>query len=180
MRIATILYTIKVQKQYNTLSPAYCIIRTLSFTMAWTFKNSATMISGPQSKLSIFFSEISMRKIELHSFFMGEIRVKKLCMSTFQVFWDKKVLRTTIKNVFLILISCSLKKGASDNTISYFDQSFRFSEIQEDLVKISRGGQRTEREQINIFSKFSTVTRIITGFSLTFICCRGSRYAYLR
>ena len=33
----------------------------------------------------------------------------------------------TIEICFLILISRSFKKGTSDNTISYFDQSFWFS-----------------------------------------------------
>ena len=42
-----------------------------------------------------------------------------------KVLWP--FLWATIENVFLIWIYCSFKKGASDNTISYFDQSFRFS-----------------------------------------------------
>ena len=70
----------------------------------------------------------------------------------------------TIQKIFLIWISRSFKKGASDNTISYFDQSFWFSnllpltyfwpEIWEDLVKISRGEQR---ENMFFFFNFWTV-----------------------
>ena len=62
----------------------------------------------------------------------------------------------TIQKKFLIWISRSFIKGASDNTISYFDQSFRGSlasylfwpEIWGDLVKISRGEQRTKGEHV--------------------------------
>ena len=57
---------------------------------------------------------------------------------------------------FLIWISRSFKKGASDNTISYFDQSFWFSGLWLILPRdLGRSGQnksqRTEREQMIIF-----------------------------
>ena len=65
------------------------------------------------------------------------------------------------KKKILIWISCSFKKGASDNTISYFEQSpsgslasdlvWSLIMIWGDLVKISRGEQRTEREQMILF-----------------------------
>ena len=65
----------------------------------------------------------------------------------------------TIQKNFLIWISCSFKKGASDKTISYFDQSFRFSGLW--LIwprDLGRSGQNkswgTEREQIFFFLNF--------------------------
>ena len=71
---------------------------------------------------------------------------------------------STIENFFLIWISRYFKKIFSDNTISYFDKSFRFStslasdlfwpKIWGDLVKISR---REQRENKYIFFQFSTV-----------------------
>ena len=49
---------------------------------------------------------------------------------------------STIQKLFLFWISRSLKKGASDNTISYFDQSFRFSGLWLILARdLGRSGQ---------------------------------------
>ena len=64
----------------------------------------------------------------------------------------------TIQNNFLIWISCSFKKGARDNTIIYFDQTFRFSDLWLILARdLGRSGQnksweqRTEREHVTLF-----------------------------
>ena len=73
-------------------------------------------------------------------------------------------MENTIQILFLIWIFRSFKKGASDNTISYFNQSFQFSgaasnlfwsEIWGDLVKISRREQRENKW--SFFLKFWTV-----------------------
>ena len=48
----------------------------------------------------------------------------------------------TIQKIFLIWISRSFKKGASDNTISYFNQSFQFSGLWLFLARdLGRSGQ---------------------------------------
>ena len=48
----------------------------------------------------------------------------------------------TIQKFFLIWISRSFKKGVSDSTISYFDQSFRFSGLWLILARdLGRSGQ---------------------------------------
>ena len=83
---------------------------------------------------------------------------------TMHCFW--KTLISTLPNSkkFLIWISCSFKKGASDKTISYFVQSFwfsglltyfgkRFGEIWSKYVV----GNREQRENKYIFFKFWTV-----------------------
>ena len=63
----------------------------------------------------------------------------------------------TIQKKFLIWISRSFKKGASDNTtISYFDQSFWFSGLWLNLARnLGRSGQykswRTERGHVILF-----------------------------
>ena len=52
----------------------------------------------------------------------------------------------TIQKFFLILISRSFKKGASNNTISYFDQSFQFCGLWLILVRhLRRSGQKKSR-----------------------------------
>ena len=72
----------------------------------------------------------------------------------------------TIQKIFLIWISRSFKKGASDNTISYLDKSspsgslasdLFWPEIWWDLVKISRGEQRENKYFFN-FEQCATTT----------------------
>ena len=72
-----------------------------------------------------------------------------------------------------IWIYRTFKKGASNNTISYFGQSFRFSGLWHILARdLGRSGQnkaweqRAEREQIILFVKFWTVRCVFTNFSL--------------
>ena len=71
------------------------------------------------------------------------------------------VLLPTIEIFFLIWISRSFKKGASDNTISYFEQSFWFSGLWLILARnLGRSGQNkswgTEKRERtnNFFFKF--------------------------
>ena len=61
---------------------------------------------------------------------------------------------STIQNFFLIQISRSFKKGANDNSISYLDQSFRFSGLWLILAwYLRRSGHNVvgNRERTNIF-----------------------------
>ena len=84
----------------------------------------------------------------------------------------------TIQNIFLIWISRSFKKGAIDNTISYFDQSLRFSgldlfwsEIWGDLNKTSHGEKRTERSNYSFFLNFEQCSERKEKETLKIILC---------
>ena len=78
------------------------------------------------------------------------------------IFRQTDFIISTIQKFFPIWISRSFKKVASDNTISYFDQSFRFSGLWPNLARdLGKSGKKkswwTEREQIISLKKISTV-----------------------
>ena len=87
---------------------------------------------------------------------------KRSLLVAYQGHWK---LVSTIEKKFLIWISRSFKKGASNNTISYFDQFFRFSglwlilarELGRSCRNKSRGTENRERTNDYFFFKFSTV-----------------------
>ena len=98
----------------------------------------------------------------------GILRVRGLRVSWVEESIEEEyLLYLTIRNIFLIWISRSFKKVASDNTISYFDQSFRFSGLWLILARdLGRSGQNkslgTEREQIFFLKqKFNSDNAIV-------------------
>ena len=81
-----------------------------------------------------------------------------------------KPLVSTIQKNFLIWISRSFKKEASDNIICNFDQSFRFSGLWLILARdLGRPGQNkswgTEREHVILFLNFWIVRFVYFCFS---------------
>ena len=93
---------------------------------------------------------------------MAFLKFKKFC----QINWNHVFMSIlTIENFYPIWISRSFKKGASDNTISYFDQSFCFSGLWLILARnLGRSGQNKlwgiERELIIYLKKFQQCSQI--------------------
>ena len=80
---------------------------------------------------------------------------RAVLLSEFEMFWIDAL--SQFKHFYLIWISRSFKKGASDNTISFYDQSIRFSGLWLILARdLGRSGQnnRELRENKYIFLNF--------------------------
>ena len=100
--------------------PTYCYYTRYLITV---FKVISTLFSGFEFSRALLVQSSDMVSGQNQNPFLCEI-VKTIPHCNFN---DIRHVHHNSKKNFLFRISRSFKKGASDNTINYFDQSFQFS-----------------------------------------------------